>query len=682
MIRKIGRYNGSVYGRPKAGTGKGGRLRAHTKGQALVIVALAMTVLILFVGLGVDVANMMSKKSKLQSAVDSAALSGAQLLSGDTSVHPTAMQKAYQILTANNVPTTTLNMNTTTVTFPRPSQISIHAVLKVDTYFMRLIPAFATMEVSADATADLNAFAEINAKPYGIAGVVNELNLMVWGPDSKRQNGDAYSPINDRNPSSTNWADTISNTEHSELPYGYLFRVDVPSTYSNNELAVQIFDPDSYNREDDPPAWPTPVTIPPGVTPVATPTPPTPVPDNFATCGNPPANRDMTTYPRGGSYNCTSSTSYTTKDTGMFLGSFNTSKGYRPAFWRVDEYRCGYATSCADEHRTDYATTTKYSIWHFDPFITSAFDNPTEMSDQGPNPVATYTANESTGYGSTGYDGTDLKWYQPPGFQIRLVGTAGSPCQNAAKAGATGDCFDRESDGGFYLYIYVQGTGGSSENNYDLRVGPPQNGYVCTTLVDSKTQSNNPSTSYSDGRERCYVNRLYYDQTRSGTIQDWNDGGALIFAKHSLPVNLITGDAFPPVLTQINKNAAGQVLNVKHFDMDRSTPTNLYYQMQKCGATDLSASSSWADVPNPVTGNSRTWGSASFNDTWSRVWPGDVPNEYVYIPQEGTSAYQTFFGDGSSCSSDTSWLRIESYPSGSQDTSVWELPYKRPRLIK
>ncbi|HEY0072121.1 MAG TPA: hypothetical protein VGE04_19335 [Chloroflexia bacterium] len=30
----------------------------------------------------------------------------------------------------------------------------------------------------------------------------------------------------------------------------------------------------------------------------------------------------------------------------------------------------------------------------------------------------------------------------------------------------------------------------------------------------------------------------------------------------------------------------------------------------------------------------------------------------------------------------TSWLRIESYPSGSQDTSVWELPYKRPRLTK
>ncbi|MEA2576341.1 MAG: hypothetical protein QOH93_3639, partial [Chloroflexia bacterium] len=418
-MRKIGCYNTNMQAHPTNSRAKSGALRAHGKGQALIIVALAMTVLILFVGLGVDVANLMAKKTKLQSAVDSAALSGAQLLTGDTSVHPSAIQKAYQILTANSVPTTTLNMTVSTVTFPRPSQISIHAVQRVNTFFMRIIPAFATMEVSADATADLNAFAEINAKPYGIPGVVNELNLMVWGPDSKRQNGDAYSPVNDRDPNNALGA-TISNTEHSELPYGYLFRVDVPPGYSNNEFVVQIFDPDSYNRSDYPPAWPAPPVQP------APPLPqlptPTPVPDNFATCGNPPTNRNMTTYPVSGSYQCTSND--VTYNTGMFLRSFNTAKGARPAFWRVDEYRCGYVTGCADSYTSSYATTTKFTLWHFNPFITTAFDDPTTLSDQGTSALATYTANESTGRGTDGFDGTDLKWYEPSGFRIRLVGTA------------------------------------------------------------------------------------------------------------------------------------------------------------------------------------------------------------------------------------------------------------------
>src|SRR5438105_3523262 len=53
----------------------------RSKGQALLLIALVMTVLILFVGLGVDVGNLMGKRAKLQSAVDSSALSAAQLLS-------------------------------------------------------------------------------------------------------------------------------------------------------------------------------------------------------------------------------------------------------------------------------------------------------------------------------------------------------------------------------------------------------------------------------------------------------------------------------------------------------------------------------------------------------------------------------------------------------------------------
>lgn len=148
------------------------RRTTRSKGQALVVVALMMTVLMLFMGLGVDVANLMSKRSKLQSAVDAAALSAAQtLVGGGGSSISVATTKAYQILEANGVPTSTLSVKT--VDFPDTSQVHIRAVQNVETYFMRLIPVFRTMTVSADATSDLNSYAEINAKPYGKPGIVN-----------------------------------------------------------------------------------------------------------------------------------------------------------------------------------------------------------------------------------------------------------------------------------------------------------------------------------------------------------------------------------------------------------------------------------------------------------------------------------------------------------------------------
>ncbi len=648
--------------------------RARTKGQALLIIALMMSVLVLFVGLAVDTGNLMSRKSKLQSAVDASALSGAQLLS--SGITQTARTKAFQMLEANGVLSNTLNMSVTNVSFPGRSQISVHAVQRVNTFFMRIVPAFAVMEVSADATADLNSYAEINAKPYGVPGVVNELNLMVWGPLGRRQNGDAYSPIYDRNPNGT--GAVFPNPEHNELPNGYFFRVDVPAGYSNNHLVVQIFDPDSYNRSDVPPTWPAPPPPPPPGTPTAV--PPTPVPDMFAGCNN--TNRDMnrypapTPFPAGQPPNCTSTNaagiSPSLPNTGLYVQSFSNTRGARPAFWRVDEYRCSYDPLCTNEYQTANADVTRYSLWHFNPYITSAFEDPSTLSDQNGGPLAVYTSTEASGIGA---DGTDLKWFQPNGFDVTLVGTGSSPCTNPGANGSTGDCFPREGSGGFYFYLYVQGMAGSSENNYDLRVGPPQTGYNCTAPLSAA------------GKERCYVNKLYFDQMNDSNIADWNDGGALLFAKHSLPLNLDTGTSFPPVLTQINKTAAGQILGVKHFDMDQG-PTPLYYQMQKCnvsartGCTPLSNNNCWGDIPNPETGNARTWGYASANDSWNEAWPSGsnpVP-EFLYIPYEGAPGYSTFFGPNGECA--TSWMRIQNYPSFSQDTSVWELPFIRPRLIK
>src|SRR5690348_11437482 len=74
------------------------------RGQAVVIVALLMVVLVVLVGLGIDAGNLMGKRAKLQSAVDSAALSAALTIVGGTVVTSATTAKAYQILETNGVP--------------------------------------------------------------------------------------------------------------------------------------------------------------------------------------------------------------------------------------------------------------------------------------------------------------------------------------------------------------------------------------------------------------------------------------------------------------------------------------------------------------------------------------------------------------------------------------------------
>src|SRR5689334_18777622 len=108
-------------GREEAGSSVA---RSTAKGQALVLIALVMTLLILFVGLGVDTGNLMGRRAKWQSAVDTAALSAAQELGG--TITSTAVTKAYQMLEANGIASNTLTLRQ--VDFPRTGQVHVKAI--------------------------------------------------------------------------------------------------------------------------------------------------------------------------------------------------------------------------------------------------------------------------------------------------------------------------------------------------------------------------------------------------------------------------------------------------------------------------------------------------------------------------------------------------------------------------
>ncbi len=558
-------------------------------GQTLLLVALMMVTLLLFVGLGVDVANLMARRAKLQSAVDTSALSAVQMLVGNA---PTSPQiKAEQIMEANGIPLSSLSQPLE-VTLPVAQQVRVRAVERVETYFIRLLPAFARVDISAEAIADVNNYAEILAKPYGVPGVVNELNLMVWGRESHRGTGDAYSPHTIDG--------LITNPEYSQLPYGYLFRVDVPSNYPDvtgtTLLTLEIFDADSYNRPGAPPTYSPPLTA-----------------DEFASCSNPQL-------PSG-----TCTTGGSNADTGLKLNAFSSGK---PAFWRVDEYRRTYSRTA--DYNDAYATTTQYTLWHFDTNITSAFGDPTVLSDQsGGAYLSRYTIKTSQTVP------TDLRWYQPAGFQVDL------------------NNFATEATGGWYFYLYVRGTAGSSENNYDLRAGPPQP-YSCATPTE----------------DHCYVNQLYWDNLDPSAVL-WETGGAQVYAKRALPLNLDTGASFPLVFAQLSKFASGQTLGVRHFDQDCHSGCGAAqrYQMQLCGCSDLSNDACWVDIAQGAVGPDNGW---RYNTN-----PDPEP---VRIPAEGTAQYNLFFGVGGTC--DTSWLRLYRHRSASQDTTVWELPFFRPRIVR
>jgi hypothetical protein len=241
-------------------------------------------------------------------------------------------------------------------------------------------------------------------------------------------------------------------------------------------------------------------------------------------------------------------------------------------------------------------------------------------------------------------------------FNIRLRG-----------GGCTGlsgdDCYEREATGGMYFYLYVKGIDGSSENDYDLRVGPPSQQNSCANVSSDHCQIN--------WHNYHHFNNGWPDWTDGGAGGAGGPGGARIFAKRALPLNLLTGAQFPLMMTQVSKHAGGQTLGVRHFDQDcnRGCGSPMQYQMQICGCTDLNDPDCWSDIAVGYVGPNNGWVQS----------PNPDP-ELVPIPVEGTAEYTLFFGNAGQC--DTSWMRIEANPSYSNDTTVWEIPFMRPRLIR
>ena len=212
------------------------------KGQSIIMLALAVVVLLAFVGLAIDVGLLYGRRIQLSRAVDAAALAGV--------VEPTlplAQVRANQFVRANGFDPDEANVAAALGGgggTGASRMLTVTAQLPINTMFLHLV-GIGTVEVPAMAVATFNSPVELYATQHPESGVTGVVNLSVFGKDSNPQWGDAFmgtkhwSNCSDVNP---NW---------QELGGKYSFRIHVPASYISDKLQIEILDPDCYNDDEN-----------------------------------------------------------------------------------------------------------------------------------------------------------------------------------------------------------------------------------------------------------------------------------------------------------------------------------------------------------------------------------------------------------------------------------------------
>lgn len=131
------------------------------EGQALVQVALALLVLLLFVALAVDVGNIYGERRRMQNAADAGALAGARVLCTlGFDAQGAAVAAAEDYATRNGA-------QLVTVTFPEINVVDVAVQEAADTFFIGLI-GIHTVDVPAEAAA-LCGIADVTCGMWPIA---------------------------------------------------------------------------------------------------------------------------------------------------------------------------------------------------------------------------------------------------------------------------------------------------------------------------------------------------------------------------------------------------------------------------------------------------------------------------------------------------------------------------------
>ena len=234
------------------------RPTSRRRGVALIYTALGLAGFMGITALVVDMGSLYTHRAQAQRAADAAALAGAYDLASPSTADATALQYAklngYDTAQGATVTRRTYASAGSSVV----NRIDVTVQRQEPLYFLPAMAALfgqnkRTSIVGAHATAEA-IFATnpvkidtLGGAEYGSA--TGFANPSVFGPDSRYEYGDAYSP-NFRQPNSTDPNIGFDGDPAGVNFPGYEYRLDISPQYAalngTSEVQLDIFDPDGY----------------------------------------------------------------------------------------------------------------------------------------------------------------------------------------------------------------------------------------------------------------------------------------------------------------------------------------------------------------------------------------------------------------------------------------------------
>ncbi|MBN2104601.1 pilus assembly protein [bacterium] len=137
----------------------------ETKGNVIVFTAIAMTCMIGFAALSIDVSTLLTARNELQCATDAAALSGA---TGLLESYPESRIRAIATAGRNQCMNQCVDLTASDVTFPQTNQIMVQAQLPVTLNFSPVL-GINSANISAIAVAELGTIVGTKGlKPWAV----------------------------------------------------------------------------------------------------------------------------------------------------------------------------------------------------------------------------------------------------------------------------------------------------------------------------------------------------------------------------------------------------------------------------------------------------------------------------------------------------------------------------------
>jgi len=647
-------------------------LKGRSRGQAIVLIALAMVGLLAATGLAVDGALVFARRADLRRAVDAAALGGVvELVDGGKTEADTV---AREFLSANGVDVPVANVGTevnnclpgeTCMWSDTPYSAQqgafryrVESTMAVPLTFMNVI-GINNVRVSAEAEAEYFPQADLFASSTLESGVVKTSIQSIFGPQICTGFGDPYTP----NPTTGN--DGAPNDNWSELQGVYHYRIRVPRSFVENRdvLRVEIMDPDSYNRPD---SW---VTV---------------------------THEDLTTENINMSGDRLSG----------LLVELSDAHSPNNDFWfhRLDEIRgtgtpghCGnpgwYNPSPGGNGNLE--TPIAFTLFYY------------RVQDDGSlirQDLARYTSPQSgvdappAGHPDANQHCTDLRWVSPGPLAnqgsdfpsgtcpqgVPADGTAGSPHPFSPDRGngdfeiglPTIDYTDRTCAGGempgcaidpltddIFVYLDVQGGGilgengpGASENGFEFWAGPDLSVYDIPTNMNDRNVHvlTNPPVETAHGSEGVVVSGLGH-----------------------LPLNSNTSNQVDIPLMYVGPQLAGQTIKISLFDPDSGSngPITFFF--------DTIPEADWAyvtcDDSDPIAPNCDQ-PAGEQNSPGQHITGSNKNNQWIepkfefVVPSESDPTNPIVFVGG---------ILTARYQAGFQDTYGWLITVdSRPYLVE